>query len=233
MRHAGLTDAELELLTSPAPELAEAVQMPGDLSGAAPILRESDEVGADLPHASLMDLHRDFAEALRLRLSKFARRDVSVLLRDQSSGSYAQFVFGQVVPTCCAVVRARSIDLEFWLAFQPSILYPIMDRMLGSRESDPIPQRPLSEIESGLAMIILNDIITAYGDAWQRALSLELRVERLVHNVQQLGGAAGSEPTWRVRYGLQCGQDFGLLDFCIPWATSQQIRKRLAASHTS
>lgn len=232
MRHAGLTDEELELLTSPSADLADAVPMAGDSLRVASVVGESNEVGVDLPHASLMDLHHDFMDELRLRLSGFARRDVAVTLRDQSPGSYAQFVFGQVIPTCCAVVRSHTIDLEFWLAFQPTILYPLMDRMLGSRESDPIPQRPLSEIESGLAMIILNDVVTAYGDAWQRALSLELRIERLSHNVQQLGGAAGSEPIWRVRYGLQCGQDFGVLDFCVPWRASRQIRDRLAASYT-
>ena len=219
MHREALSDDELAVLSTPTH---------GPRAPLPTAHRDAD--GGNVAHPSLQELHRQFAGSLAVIFSGFANRDIIVRLRDQSNATYSQFVFGQSIPTCCAVIRAEPINLEFYLAVQPTICYPLIDRLLGCRQSDPIPKRPLSEIETGLMLFMMNEIVTKYGDAWQQALSLELQVDRMEHNVQQLGALAGSEQTYRARYGIRSGTDFGQLEVCLPWQATHQIRQRLAAS---
>ena len=149
-------------------------------------------------------------------------------MRDEGKGTYGQFVFGQSIPTCCAVVLARSIDVEFYVAIQPAILYPLIDRMLGAKESDAIPQRPISEIERGLSELILGGVLAEYEDAWRPVLSFDLTLHRIEYNLQRRCALAGSEETYRVRYSVRFGCHAGFVELCLPWRKTQQVRQRLA-----
>lgn len=184
------------------------------------------------PQPALLDLHRHFASGLAAELSALINREVSVQLRDQAVSTYSQFVFGQSVPTCCAIAYAEPINLEFYLATEPRIVYPLMDRMLGSKQPEPIPHRPPTEIELGLASLLLSAVLTKYGAAWQFALSFKLHVDRIEYNLQQLRALAGSEQTYRARYDIRCGRDVGHLEICLPWKATQQLRTRLSATDT-
>lgn len=212
-----LSDEELSALRTPANVADKSV------SQIAP-------TDVEPPCLSLKELHRTMADALSTSLGNLVSREVEVRLRDQSLGTYAQFVFGQPIPTCCAIARAEPINLEMYFAIQPTILYPLIDRLLGCKQSDPIPQRPITEIESGLAEILLTEIVSKYNDAWQQALTLDLTIAWIEHNVQRLGSMAGSEKTYRARYELRSGSDFGQLEICLPWRATNQIRQRLSKS---
>ena len=220
MQNEGLSPEELELLSTPT-----IVSSPPNSSPPAPSRGVSDP-----PHPSLLELHRELAGSFGDELTEAAQRSVGVTLREQMVGSYAQFVFGQPNPTFCSVIRSRASELEFWFTIQPTVLYPLIDRLLGCRESDPVPQRPLSEIETALAGLLVERLIARYGEAWRRALSLELEVDRIATNVQLLSAAAGSAEVWRTRFAVRCGQDFGYLEVAFPWADTHQLRQRLAAT---
>ena len=189
---------------------------------------------ADEPvHSSLIELHRLFAGTMSSTLSGLVECEASVRQGRQAKSTYSRFVLGQPIPTCCAVVRSGATDLQFYLTMQPTILYPLMDRMLGCKQSDPIPQRPITEIESGLALILLRQVVAEYGKAWQQALSLDLRVDRIAYNANQLAVLPGSEETYAARYEVSMRHDFGHIEICLPWAATRQIRQRLATSQGS
>ena len=215
-----LSAEELKALTTPSPK--RSTIRSNDVQGELQQEKQPSSLALD-------KLHRDFAEAMSEVFSEIAKQDVEVRLRDQGTGTYAQFVFGQSIPTCCAIVLARAIDVEFYFAFHPSILYPLIDNLLGSSNSDPIPQRPLTEIEQGLAELLFARVLDKYEDAWTTALSLDFTLLRFEHNVQQHRAMGGSDETYRARYGVRFGCPSGLVELCLPWAATQQVRHRLAA----
>ncbi len=179
---------------------------------------------------ALADLHASFADDLSTLLSDLARREVVVKLREIVRGTYGQFVFGHTVPTCCAVVLAVPIQTEFFLAIRPSILFPLLDRALGCDLPDPAQRRPLTEIESALSTLLVEQMLGKYREAWQQVLSLELSVDRLEFNTQQMRAMSGSEPVCLVRYDVRCARDQGWVELCIPWKPTQRMRERLAAN---
>lgn len=179
------------------------------------------------------ELHNEFSTTLMEVFGKLGACDVRCRLRDAIRGTYGQFVFSQTIPTCCAVIRAEPIHTEFFLAIQPSILYPLLDSMCGTTSKEPPPQRPMTEIEAVLAKRMMRQILHSYSQTFERALSLELVIDRLQHNAQQLKGLSGGEPVFHVTYDVICGSDYGRVTICLPWLGTQQIREQLAATTTN
>ncbi len=214
-----LTADELETLAKPAafdrqPSLAQ---------------KENSEEAKQTDNA-LAELHLRFAESLASVLTSYAGRDVVARMRSANRGLYGQFVFGQPIPTCCAIARAEPIESEFFFAMGPSLLFPLIDRVLGSKQIEPAPSRPLSEIERSIAKLIFSGVLEKYADQWQQSLSLVLTIDRLEHNTQRLNALPGSAHVYLVQYDLLCEPDAGRLELCIPWNATQQIRERLAAN---
>ena len=222
MQHKTLSDEELSALRSSTRGTKQDTRQP--------ITNDSDRCEIELPHASLTELHFALADAWTGSLSKLLDREVVVRLRDQSLSSYSQFVLGQPIPTVCAVVRAESLGFEAYFAMQPSVLFPMIDSLLGCKQSDPIPSRPITEIESGLAEVLFSQILGDYQESWQSALSLNLAIARIEHNVQRLGAMNGGQKTYRSRYEILFGSEFGHLEICLPWDRTTQLRQRLSAS---
>jgi flagellar motor switch protein FliM len=120
-------------------------------------------------------------------------------------------------------------ELEFYVAFRPSILYPILDTMMGATEIEPIPQRPMTEVERGLVEVLCEQLMAAYEDAWRPVLALRLGLDRLEHNVQQNPFLSGGEVIYRVRYDVRLGHQTGTIELCLPWQASKQLRQQLDA----
>lgn len=220
----GLSSEERELLNSPQDvrgatnALENTSSITGDSAASAP---------TDGPTPELSDLHREFAKSLAKVLSDCAGRETLVSLRHDGLGTYAQFVFGQPVPCCCAILESEASQFEFYLAMSPSILYPFLDRLVGARESDPIPQRPMTEIEQGLVEVLLAQIIAEYEDAWRPTLSLKLNLNRLEHNLLQRQLLSGNDATYRARYDVRFENFSGFIELCLPWESTRQLRQRL------
>ncbi len=220
MHRERLTSDEMDVLLTPS--YAE----PSHNYSAETCLRGPDTHMDD----ALAQLHTKFGEDLKSLLSDLTRRDVVVKMRQAARGTYGHFVFGHSIPTCCAVIIAEPIQAEFFLAIRPSLLFPLLDRLFGCDTPEPPQQRPLSEIEASIAMLLVEQILERYREVWQQVLSLELSVDRFEHNIQQMRVMRGSDPAYLVRYDIRCDRDQGCLEFCIPWDSTQQMRERLAAN---
>lgn len=218
MDREALSDEELRLLHTPS------------LASDARVSSATQNLPLPKQDPSLVHLHLEFATSLGDVLSEMTHRQVTARLRDEWLGTYSEFVFGQPIPTCCAVINSRVHGLEFYLVVDPKILFPLLDRLLGSKSVEPIPQRPLSEIERTVSRLLIEETVNRYAAAWQHSLSLDPSVDRIEHNLQQMVGLRGSEATYNIRYEVSFDGAFGLLELCLPWQKTEQIRQRLAAS---
>ena len=218
--HNGLSPEERDLLNTPH----------NDPSGdhAKDDVQSLGETSAnDSPSVQLVQLHRDFATVLGRLLADSIGREVTVALRHEGLGTFSQFVFAQPMPCCCAVVTSDPADLEFYLAIKPSILYPIIDSLVGAKESDPTPQRPMTEIERSLVAVVVEQILGGYEDTWRALFSLEPKLDRFEHNLQQNLLLPGGEQTYCVRYDVRFDCFHGTIELCWPWKNSEAIRHRL------
>jgi flagellar motor switch protein FliM len=143
--------------------------------------------------------------------------------------TYSEFVFSLDNPTCFNLLRSRPVTGFLALDVQPSILYPIIDRLLGGgREKSPIVRRPLTEIELRLAARITTLFVEELVKAWRGVAGLELMIERIESNPQAAEAAAPNEVVAVVVMAVAINDARGMLSLCLPWPWLCQLIDRLA-----
>src|SRR5258707_15361637 len=106
---------------------------------------------------SLQTMHEAFGRNFWASLSALLRTIVELKLTSVDQLTYSEFVFSLENPTCFNLLRAEPLEGNLILDINPSILYPIIDRLLGGgRDPAPIARRPLTGIELRLVPRITN-----------------------------------------------------------------------------
>src|ERR1700676_3592973 len=109
--------------------------------------KRPERVGKEQVRA-LQTLHEGFSRNFGAALSGLLRSIVEVKLTSVDQLTYSEFVFSLENPTCFNLLKAEPLEGNLILDINPSILYPIIDRLLGGgRDPTPVPRRPLTEIE--------------------------------------------------------------------------------------
>ena len=89
-----------------------------------------ERVGKEQMRA-LQSLHEGFGRNFGAALSALLRSIVEVKLTSVDQLTYGEFVFSLENPTCFNLLRAEPLEGNLILDINPSILYPIIDRLLG------------------------------------------------------------------------------------------------------
>src|ERR1043166_3427985 len=109
--------------------------------------KRPERVGKEQMRA-LQSLHEGFGRNFGAALSALLRSIVEVKLTSVDQLTYGEFVFSLENPTCFNLLRAEPLEGNLILDINPSILYPIIDRLLGGgRDTGIVSRRPLTEIE--------------------------------------------------------------------------------------
>src|SRR5216110_3202408 len=80
---------------------------------------------------SLQTMHEAFGRNFGAALSALLRTIIEVKLTSVDQLTYSEFVFSLENPTCFNLLRAEPLEGNLILDINPSILYPIIDRLLG------------------------------------------------------------------------------------------------------
>jgi flagellar motor switch protein FliM len=180
---------------------------------------------------SLQSLHDGFARNFGASLSAMLRSIIEVRLISVDQLTYSEFVYSLEIPTCFNLLKPLPLEGNWVLDISPSLLYPIIDRMLGgSVSSEAIPKRPLSEIELRLAARITTVFLKELQDAWRNVLEMDLRVERVESNPQLVQIVPPNEVVVMVSFELVMGAIRGTINLCIPFNTIERVGSKLSSN---
>lgn len=183
---------------------------------------------------SLQTLHEGFSRNFAASLSAMLRSMVEVKLTSVDQLTYSEFVFSLDNPTCFNLIKAEPLEGHIILDLNPTILYPMIDRLLGGgREPTPITRRPLSEIERRLVGRITSLFLDELKKAWENILSLDLEVVRVESNPQLVQIVPPNEVVVLVSFELALGEIRGMANLCIPYNTIERISNKLSANSWS
>src|SRR3970282_2285404 len=101
--------------------------------------KRPERVGKEQMRA-LQSLHEGFVRNFGAALSALLRTIVEVKLTSVDQLTYSEFVFSLENPTCFNLINASPLEGQLILDINLSLLYPIIDRLLGgsSEQSPPI-----------------------------------------------------------------------------------------------
>lgn len=192
--------------------------------------KRPERVGQEQMRA-LQSLHEGFARSFGASLSGLLRTMVEVKLTSVDQLTYSEFVFGLENPTCFNLLSAKPLDGHLILDINPSVLYPIIDRLLGGGQDDSQQsRRPLTEIELRLVSRVTDRFLEELGNAWENVLHLDLAVDRVESNPQLVQVVPPSEVVVLILFELAVGGVRGMMNFCIPYNTIERISSKLTAN---
>jgi flagellar motor switch protein FliM len=192
--------------------------------------KRPERVGKEQMRA-LQSLHEGFGRNFGAALSALVRCLVEVKLTSVDQLTYSEFVFSLETPTCFHVIRAQPLEGNFILDINPSILFPMIDRLLGGRHSSgPVVRRPLTDIELRLVSRITRLLLEELQRAWDRVLDLSLAVERVESHPQLVQIVLPNEVVVLISFELAMGDVRGMMNLCIPFHSIEQLTSRLAAT---
>ena len=193
--------------------------------------KRPDRVGKEQMRA-LQSLHEGFSRNFGVALSGLLRTIAEVKLTSVDQLTYSEFVFSLENPTCFNLIKAEPLEGHLILDINPSILYPVIDRLLGGgKETGTVARRPLTEIELRLVSRITQLFLDEMRRAWEAVLALELRVEHVESNPQLMQIVPPNEVVVLISFEVTLGDVRGMINLCIPFNSIERISSKLAANN--
>ena len=181
---------------------------------------------------SLQTMHEGFGRNFGAALSALLRTMVEVKLTSVDQLTYSEFVFSLENPTCFNLITASPLEGQLILDINPSILFPVIDRLLGgSTTSAPPARRPLTEIELRLVSRITNLFLNEMQHAWENVLALELSVDRVESNPQLVQIIPANEVIVLISFELTVGEMRGMMNLCIPFNSIERVSAKLTSNN--
>lgn len=180
---------------------------------------------------ALQSLHDGFSRSLGATLSAVLRSAVEARLISVDPLTYSEFVHSLDTPTCFNVLKPKPLEGNWVLDISPTLLYPIIDRMLGGTVgAESSLKRPLSEIELRLASRITSEFLRELQVAWSNVLELNIEVERVESNPHLVQVIPPNEVVVMVSFELSIGAIRGMANLCIPFRTIERVGSLLTSN---
>jgi flagellar motor switch protein FliM len=176
-------------------------------------------------------MHEAFGRNFGAALSALLRTIVELKLTSVDQLTYSEFVFSLENPTCFNLINAAPLEGQLILDINLSLLFPIIDRLLGGgSDSGTVVRRPLTEIELRLVGRITDLFCNEMKHAWENVLELNLSIDRVESNPQLVQIVPPNEVVVLISFELSIGDARGMMNFCIPFNAIERISTRLSAN---
>lgn len=180
---------------------------------------------------SLQTMHEAFGRNYGAALSALLRTIVELKLTSVDQLTYSEFVFSLENPTCFNLINAAPLEGQLILDINLSLLFPIIDRLLGGGIDPGMPaRRPLTEIELRLVSRITDLFCKEMKQAWENVLELDLSIDRVESNPQLVQIVPPNEVVVLISFELTIGEARGMMNLCIPFNAIERISARLSSN---
>lgn len=181
---------------------------------------------------SLQTMHEAFGRNFGAALSALLRTIVELKLTSVDQLTYSEFVFSLENPTCFNLINAKPLEGQLILDINLSLLFPIIDRLLGGgNDLAPPARRPLTEIELRLVSRITDLFCVEMKHAWDSVLDLDLSIDRVESNPQLVQIVPPNEVVILISFELTLGEARGMMNLCIPFNSIERIATRLSSNN--
>jgi flagellar motor switch protein FliM len=181
---------------------------------------------------SLQTMHEAFGRNFGASLSALLRTIVELKLTSVDQLTYSEFVFSLENPTCFNLINAAPLEGQLILDINLSLLFPIIDRLLGGgNDAAPPARRPLTEIELRLVSRITDLFCKEMKQAWENVLELNLSIDRVESNPQLVQIVPPNEVVVLIGFEITLGEARGMMNLCIPFNSIERISTRLSANN--
>ena len=163
--------------------------------------------------------HATVADRLAERLSFLLRLPIEVRSDVLHSQSFGRFLADVGQPAHLFVVDSPESAVPLLLEMSPSILRPMIARLLGGDPNRLSPvRRALTEIEQRLASRLVGVLLDELCEIWSDCFALPREIARIETDPHAVAFLPPAEPVLSAKYDLSLGEHRGSIILCIPAA---------------
>lgn len=182
---------------------------------------------------SMEMLHEVLARKLGASLSSYLRTIVDVKLASVEQLTYQEFIMSLPNPTCFNLLACDPLDGQMVLEINPSIVYPILDKLLGGGNTEVhIPEREMSEIEWRLIGYVTSETLKFLHESWQPIKEIDFKVTAREANPQLMQIVPPNEVVILICFELKMGESSGMLNICVPFPVVEPIMSSFSTIQT-
>ncbi len=187
--------------------------------------RRADRISQDQMR-SLHLMHDYFARNFAASLSAYLRAFVDAKLADVEQIPYADFVKRLPDQTLFYNIVMRPMDGTVVVELNPSIVFPMIDILLGGPGTPCAADRSLTEIEMNIIEGVIKLVMKDLREAWRPVMELELSLEGTGMKSQMFQIVSPGETVVAVALEVKLTEASGMINVCIPSRMLKVIRNK-------
>ena len=122
---------------------------------------------------SLHFVHDRFARNFSSSISAYLRTVLEVTLESINQITYAEFLSSVSDPTCYTAISMKPLDGVAACEMSPSIVFPLIDRLLGGAGKPISNMRAMTEIEQSIIQGVLKLMIDNLKESWRAVYQID------------------------------------------------------------
>ncbi len=178
-------------------------------------------------------LHDLFSHSLSSSLPIFLRTISEVTLISVEQQAYVEYLYGLPDPTAIFTLSMHPLQGVSVLELNPSLAFPVIDRLLGGKGEVISQTRAVTEIEQQILEGFLKVVVDDLREAWKPLADLEMEIIGRETRPQLLQIVAPNEVVLAIVFHVQVGEARGMMSLCIPAVVLEPIIDRFSQSFYS
>ena len=174
-------------------------------------------------------IHDKMARSISSQISSIMRSIVEIQLHSVDQMTYGEFLMSLPNPTSFNVFSMKPLEGNGVLEINPSIAFPMLDRILGGRGEPFEANREFSDIELSLFETILRVMMSTLREAWGPVTDLYPQVESKESSPNVVQIVAQNEIVVMVVMEIIIGHSSGMMNICYPVIALEPILPKLAS----
>ncbi|MDQ1339804.1 MAG: flagellar motor switch protein FliM [Campylobacterota bacterium] len=178
---------------------------------------------------ALRSVHDKMVRTLSSQISSVMRSIVEIQLHSVDQMTYGEFLMSLPSPTSFNVFSMKPLDGSGVLEINPSIAFPMIDRLLGGKGESYDVSREFTDIELTLLDSILRVIMQNAKEAWNTVTDLYPAIEARESSPNVIQIVAQNEIVVMVVMEIIVGHTSGMMNICYPVIALEPILPKLAS----
>jgi flagellar motor switch protein FliM len=178
---------------------------------------------------AIRGIHDKMARNLASEMSTTLRSIIEIQLQAVDQMTYGEFLMSLPSPTSFNVFSMRPLEGTAVLEINPSIVFPMIDRLLGGKGDTYDTERELSDIELTLLDNVLKVIMSKLKDSWAPIVEMLPVIESKESSPNVIQIVAQNEIVIMVVLEITIGETSGMINLAYPVIYLESILSRLAS----
>ncbi len=172
---------------------------------------------------SLHFVHDRFARNFSSSVSAYLRTVVEVSLENITQVSYAEFMAGVMDPTCYAALSLKPLDGSAALEISPTLVFPMIDRLLGGagRPMDNI--RAMTEIETSIIQSVLKLLVDTLKESWRPVYVIDFTLNATETHPHMVQIVAPNEMIIQFQFSVRMRETMAKMNLVVPTLVLEPI----------